>query len=34
MLLFSYNKYRIIKSINIKLNETKVLLKGGKDDEI
>ena len=30
MLIFSYNKYRIIE--NMKLNEIKVILTGGKDD--
>mgnify|MGYP007075883216 CR=1 FL=1 len=30
MLIFSYNKYRIIK--NMMLNEIKVILTGGKDD--
>lgn len=30
MLLFSYNKYRVIK--NIRLNGIKVIFIGGKDD--
>lgn len=31
MLIFSYNKYRIIE--NMMLNDIKVILTGGKDDE-